>query len=49
MSISSKEAALFEEWKGNREDFVYDGVVSKHDYLQSKIKLCFVLKEVKTL
>jgi len=49
MSISSKEAALFEEWKGNREDFVYDGVVSEHDYLQSKIKLCFVLKEVKTL
>lgn len=46
MTISSQEFALFEAWENNREDFVYDGVVSEADYLESKTKLCFVLKEV---
>lgn len=46
MNISLQEIALFEEWQGSREDFVFDGVVSEADYLNSKIKLCFVLKEV---
>ena len=46
MAISSKESVLFEDWKGNREGFVFDGLVSELDYLKSNIKLCFVLKEV---
>lgn len=49
MSISEKESVLFEDWRGNREGFVFDGVVSELDYLKSKIKLCFVLKEVNDL
>lgn len=46
MSITEQESALFNEWCVNREDFVVDGVVSETDYLNSKYKLCFVLKEV---
>lgn len=49
MTISKEETALFEEWKGNREGFVFDGVASELDYLNSNIKLCFVLKEVNDL
>lgn len=46
MSITEQELALFNEWKGSREGFVFDGVVSEADYNNSKTKLCFVLKEV---
>lgn len=49
MDIRGSEAELFEEWKENREGFVSDGVVSENDYLQSELKLCFVLKEVNDL
>jgi hypothetical protein len=49
MAISSEESVLFEKWKGNREGFVFDGLVSELDYLKSNIKLCFVLKEVNDL
>lgn len=49
MTISSQESVLFEELKRNREDFVFDGVVSESHYLNSEIKLCFVLKEVNDL
>lgn len=49
MNIATKESNLFEAWKGNRAGFVFDGVVSPADYLESKIKLCFVLKEVNDL
>ena len=46
MSISAKESELFSTWQHNRKGFVCDGVVSENDYLNSAIKLCFVLKEV---
>ncbi|EMP9120371.1 MULTISPECIES: hypothetical protein [Klebsiella/Raoultella group] len=46
MSISEKEKKLFKLWSVNRKGFVFDGVVSEPDYLESGIKLCFVLKEV---
>ena len=46
MDIFEKEQSLFNDWKGAREGFVFDGVVSATDYNKSKIKLCFVLKEV---
>ncbi|QRV23829.1 hypothetical protein [Marinomonas foliarum] len=46
MGITEQEQTLFNEWSVNREDFVVDGVVSETDYLNSKVKLCFVLKEV---
>jgi hypothetical protein len=46
MSITEQELALFDGWKGNREGFVFDGVVSEVDYNNSKTKICFVLKEV---
>jgi hypothetical protein len=49
MSIFEQESALFEKWRGSREGFVLDGVVSEVDYLNSDIKLCFVLKEVNDL
>ena len=46
MDIADKEVALFNDWKSNRKSFVFDGVVSEKDYLESELKLCFVLKEV---
>lgn len=46
MSIKERESELFHKWENNRVGFVTDGVVSEQDYLNSKIKLCFVLKEV---
>ncbi|MZI95870.1 hypothetical protein F9817_22040 [Vibrio sp. CAIM 722] len=46
MNITERESELFNKWKNNRIGFVSDGVVSEQDYLNSKIKLCFVLKEV---
>lgn len=46
MSITASEKNLFEEWKGNRVGFVSDGLVSELDYLNSKTKICIVLKEV---
>lgn len=49
MTISEQESVLFNDWKGKREGFVFDGVVSELDYLKSEIKLCFVLKEVNDL
>lgn len=49
MNIKEQEQQLFDEWSNNRDDFVSDGVVSEQDYLQSKIKICFVLKEVNDL
>jgi hypothetical protein len=49
MGTSQKESELFEEWRGSRTGFVSDGVVSETEYLNSHIKLCFVLKEVNDL
>lgn len=46
MSIKKRESELFYKWESNRVGFVTDGVVSEEDYLNSKIRLCFVLKEV---
>ena len=46
MSIREQENHLFDEWKHNRNGFVSDGVVSEKDYLDSKPKIAFILKEV---
>lgn len=46
MSVKERESVLFHKWESSRVGFVTDGVVSEQDYLNSKIKLCFVLKEV---
>ncbi|MEC5319659.1 hypothetical protein VSX61_12035 [Brenneria populi subsp. brevivirga] len=46
MSISEQEKELFNLWSVNHKGFVLDGVVSEADYLESGLKLCFVLKEV---
>jgi hypothetical protein len=46
MSISDLEEHLFSQWKGNREGFVRDGVVSERDYLESNPRIAFILKEV---
>ncbi|HHF2959431.1 TPA: hypothetical protein ACPJ0D_004665 [Vibrio diabolicus] len=46
MSIYEYETKLFDSWIGKREGFVVDGVVSEEHYINSPLKLCFVLKEV---
>jgi hypothetical protein len=46
MSIRTAEDELFSHWSLDRPGFVQDGVVSEEDYLQSSLKLLFVLKEV---
>lgn len=46
MSITEREKELFSLWSVNRKGFVFDGVISEADYLESGLKLCFVLKEV---
>ncbi|CAH7001468.1 conserved hypothetical protein [Vibrio chagasii] len=46
MSIYEDETNLFKSWIGKREGFVVDGVVSEEHYVNSSLKLCFVLKEV---
>jgi hypothetical protein len=46
MSITNEESCLFGYWKGNRKGFVSDGLVSEEDYINSKTKICIVLKEV---
>ncbi|SMY33697.1 hypothetical protein PMAL9190_01156 [Photobacterium malacitanum] len=46
MSIYEDETNLFKSWIGKREGFVVDGVVSEEHYINSSLKLCFVLKEV---
>lgn len=46
MSIANEESHLFGNWKGSRKGFVSDGLVSEEDYLNSKTKICIVLKEV---
>lgn len=49
MSILEQEQELFTAWSASRNGFVFDGLVSEVDYLESRIKLCFVLKEVNDL
>ena len=46
MSIYEDETKLFDSWIGKRDGFVVDGVVSEEHYINSPLKLCFVLKEV---
>ena len=49
MNIREQEDKLFDEWKNarpNRTGFVPDGVVSEEDYLNSDLKIVFILKEV---
>lgn len=46
MSIYEAEQELFSQWKGSRERFVPDDVVSETNYLESTPKIVFILKEV---
>jgi hypothetical protein len=46
MNIRQSENELFAEWSSKRPGFVADGVVDENAYLQSSLKLLFVLKEV---
>lgn len=46
MTINEKEKVLFDEWQTNREGFVADGLVDEGSYLESSLRLMFVLKEV---
>ena len=46
MSINEAEEKLFLQWQANRDGFVRDGVISEEEYLASKPKIAFVLKEV---
>ena len=46
MEIHQIEEKLFTEWEANRKGFVRDGVISEIDYLASKPKIAFILKEV---
>ena len=46
MNIHEAEEKLFHPWQTNRKGFVRDGLVSEEDYLASKPKLVFILKEV---
>ena len=46
MAITEKENLLFDEWRKNREGFVSDGLVDEASYLNSNLKIMFVLKEV---
>jgi hypothetical protein len=43
--IKSQEDALFAEWKGSGQSFIYDGLVDEESYLASDPKIIFVLKE----
>lgn len=45
LTITQRENALFDEWRAYRANLVSDGVVSIQDYLNSDLKLCFILKE----
>lgn len=44
--ILIKENELFKEWAKNRPGFVSDGLINEEEYLASKIKILYVLKEV---
>lgn len=46
MNIRVKENKLFEKWSANRKGFVVDGVVDEESYLNSSLKIMFILKEV---
>ena len=46
MSIYESEQELFSQWQGSRDGFVRDGAVSEAEYLVSKPKIAFILKEV---
>ncbi len=46
LCIYEAEEQLFQKWQENREGFVRDGVVSEEDYIASKPKIAFILKEV---
>jgi hypothetical protein len=46
MSIINRETELFEKWSAERPGFVKDGVVDEKSYLDSSLKIMFVLKEI---
>lgn len=46
MSIFNQEQELFSRWRQERVCLVEDGVVCESSYLNSPMKICFVLKEV---
>lgn len=46
MNIQETENRLFEKWSKNRKGFVADGVVNEKSYIESTLKIMFILKEV---
>jgi len=46
MSITDQEDALFREWRVRRPDAVPDGLADEAQYLGSKLRILFVMKEV---
>lgn len=46
MNIQETENRLFEKWSKNRKGFVKDGVVNEKSYIESALKIMFILKEV---
>lgn len=46
MKIHEKENLLFSKWAKERTGFVADGVIDEDEYLNSRVKIMFVLKEV---
>jgi len=46
MNIEKRENQLFTEWEKKREELSQDGIVDEKHYLESSLKILFVLKEV---
>jgi hypothetical protein len=46
LSIVRKEEILFEEWSKGRSSFVKDGIINEIEYLNSKYKILYLLREV---
>ncbi len=44
--IVEKEILIFDEWAKYRDNFSPDGIVNESEYLSSKDKILFILKEV---
>ena len=45
MSITSEEERLFNDLKKSNPDIIVDGIVDEQEYLSSKLKIVYILKE----
>jgi hypothetical protein len=46
MNIRDEENALFTEWKKTRPNFIPDGIINEKGYLNSPLKVLYILKDV---